>query len=210
MKHIATTHALFRTMRRLSLGAALLALPGCASSHGDYTWIDEYPQSTASTSTELTLGVGDLVSVQVWENEKLSTKARVREDGRLAIPLIGEVVAAGKSPRGLSSEIEHALQDQKYLLNPRVTIVVEEVQPLKISVLGAVVRAGIYVLDSGSGVATALASAGGLTEFAHKDRIYVLRGGPSPQRIRFTFDGLTEVGPAASFRLRPGDMVVAE
>jgi polysaccharide export outer membrane protein len=209
MQYIATTQALLRTVRGFFLGGALLALSGCASTHGEYVWIDQYPQSSPQTG-ELQLGVGDLVNVQVWENDKLSTKARIREDGRLAMPLVGEVIAAGKSPRNLATEIEHALQDQKYILTPRVTIVVEEVQSLKISVLGAVVRAGIYVLDGNSGVVTALASAGGLTEFAHKDRIFVLRGGQSPRRIRFTFDELTEVGRAASFRLQPGDVVVAE
>lgn len=210
MQLSAPPRALSRGARILFLGGVLVALPGCASTHGEYTWIDEYSQGIAAMPTELHLAAGDLVQVQVWENDKMSTRARIRDDGRLAIPLVGEVVAAGKSPRNLAGEIERALQDQKYILNPRVTIVVEEVQPLKISVLGAVMRAGIYVLDGGSGVATALASAGGLTEFAHRDRIFVLRGGQSPRRIRFTFDGLTEVGRAASFRLQPGDVVVAE
>ncbi len=210
MQLTAPARALSRAARTLLLGGVLVALPGCASTHGEYTWIDEYPQGSAETPTELHLAAGDLVYVQVWENDKMSTRARIRNDGRLAIPLVGEIVAAGKSPRNLAGEIERALRDQKYILNPRVTIVVEEVQPLKISVLGAVTRAGIYVLDSGSGVATALASAGGLTEFAHRDRIFVLRGGQSPRRIRFTFEGLTEVGHAASFRLQPGDVVVAE
>lgn len=210
MQLIAPARALSRTALALLVGSVLLTLPGCASTHGEYTWIDEYPQSSTATPGELQLAVGDLISVQVWDYDKMSTKARIRDDGRFAIPLVGEIVAVGKSPRDLAREIEHALQDQKYILVPHVTIVVDEVQPLKISVLGAVVRAGIYVLDSGSGVATALASAGGLTEFAHKDRIYVLRGGQAPRRIRFTFEGLTEIGRAASFRLQPGDVVVAE
>ena len=210
MQLIAQARTTSRATRTLLVGAVLVALAGCASTHGEYTWIDEYPQGNSETPAELRLAAGDLVYVQVWENDKMSTKARIREDGRLAIPLIGEVVAAGKSPRTLAGEIERAFQDQKYLLSPRVTIVVEEARPLKISVLGAVMHAGIYVLDAGSGVATALASAGGLTEFAHRDRIFVLRGGQSPLRIRFTFEGLTEVGRAASFRLLPGDVVVAE
>jgi polysaccharide biosynthesis/export protein len=78
-------------------------------------------------------------------------------------------------------------------------------------VLGAVKTAGKYPLPPGSGVAEALALAGGLTEFAHKDRIFVLRHTPKPVLIRFTFDAITgQTGPAAAFRLQPGDVVKVE
>jgi polysaccharide export outer membrane protein len=84
-------------------------------------------------------------------------------------------------------------------------------KPLTVAILGAVARPGTYTLDRSNGVADALASAGGLTEFAHKDRIFVLRRTPTPARIRFTLAALTDsIGPAALFRLRSGDVVVAE
>jgi polysaccharide export outer membrane protein len=69
----------------------------------------------------------------------------------------------------------------------------------------------MYTLDNNAGVAEALASAGGLTEFAHRDQIFVIRRNPTPVRIRFTYSALAEArGQAATFRLKPGDVVVAQ
>ena len=200
---------------RITLPSSSLVLiviaAACGSAHGAYQWIDDYPLATTPLgSAEYVIGAGDLVQVQVWDNDKLSTRARVRADGQLALPLLGEIYALGKPPKALARDIEGALREQKLVNAPRVTVVVDEVPPLKVSVLGQVAHAGTYALEPGSGVAEALASAGGLAEFAHKDQIYVLRRMPSPARIRFTFDSLTEIGRAASFRLQPGDIVVAE
>ena len=103
------------------------------------------------------------------------------------------------------------MKEQNLVLNPRVNVLVEESHPVRVSVLGAVARAGAYVVDPGAGVADALANAGGLTEFAHRDRIYVLRRAPTAIRIRFTFDELTRgTGRSALFRLQQGDVVVAQ
>lgn len=194
-----------------SLVLAIILASACGSAHGAYQWVDDYPLApTAPGPTEYVIGAGDLVQVQVWDNDKLSTRGRVRADGQLALPLLGEMQAVGKPPKALARDIEGALREQKLVNAPRVTVAVEEVPTLKVSVLGQVAHAGTYALEPGSGVAEALASAGGLAEFAHKDQIYVLRRMPSPARIRFTFESLTELGRAASFRLQPGDIVVAE
>lgn len=194
-----------------SLVLAIILASACGSAHGAYQWVEDYPIATTPLgSTEYVIGAGDLVQVQVWDNDKLSTRARVRADGQLALPLLGEMRAVGKAPIALARDIEGALREQKLVNAPRVTVAVDEVPPLKVSVLGQVAHAGTYALEPGSGVAEALASAGGLAEFAHKDQIYVLRRMPSPARIRFTFESLTELGRAASFRLQPGDIVVAE
>jgi polysaccharide export outer membrane protein len=92
-----------------------------------------------------------------------------------------------------------------------VTISLEEPKALSVPVLGEVTKPGTYPLDADCTVLHALAAAGGLTEFAAKDRIFVVRTGPKPLRIRFTYGLLTQAqGHAASFRLRTGDVVVAE
>ncbi len=195
---------------RVLVIAALLPFQACRSAHGEFVWVNDYPQQATAVSSEHLLGTGDLVQVQVYDNEKLSTRGRVLDNGNIGIPLVGEVPAAERTTKRLALDIEQAFRDQKLVLNPRVTVLLEEVQPLKISVLGAVAHPGTFPMEAGSGVAEALASAGGLTEFAHRDRIYVLRRMPAPARIRFTFNALTEVGSAASFRLHAGDVVVAE
>jgi protein involved in polysaccharide export with SLBB domain len=90
---------------------------------------------------------------------------------------------------------------------------VEESKPptLNVSVLGAVVKPGVQVLEPGAGVAQALAAAGGLNLFAHKDRIFVMRTGPPVTRIHFTYEALTRTtGKAFLFRLHSGDVVVVD
>jgi polysaccharide export outer membrane protein len=115
----------------------------------------------------------------------------------------------GKTPSDLATELEGLLKD--YVKSPVVYVVVEESKPDTVSVLGEVGRPGVYPLAGGTRVAQALATAGGLTAFARKDRIYVLRSRPQPARIRFTYQGLVEAaGPASIFDLRPGDVVVVE
>jgi polysaccharide export outer membrane protein len=121
---------------------------------------------------------------------------------------VNDVQAAGKTPVDLASEIEASL---KAVLNvPRVTVIVVESSPLPISVFGEVGKAGVQTLTRNAGVAEALAAAGGLTPFAHKDRIYVVRPG-EPRRIQFSYDNLIGgTGRGPMFRLRPGDVIVVE
>jgi polysaccharide export outer membrane protein len=155
--------------------------------------------------------VGDLLNVQVFDNDKLSTRARVRSDGSISLPLLSDVPVLGKTPARIAREIEILLKEQNLILNPHVNVVVDEVKPVTISVLGAVVHGGRFALEPGVGLAEALASAGGLNDFAHKDRIFVLRNAPERVRIRFSFDALTsQTGRAASFRLQDGDVIVVE
>ena len=88
---------------------------------------------------------------------------------------------------------------------------VEDERPLTISVLGEVAKPGTQTFSQDTGVAQALAAAGGLNNFAHKGRIYVVRSSPTPVRIHFTYDELTRgVGAASKFKLRPGDVIVVE
>lgn len=188
-----------------------LALAACATAREPFVWADKYATAGAPTADYL-IAPGDLVSVQVWDNEKLSTRARVRSDGRISMPLLGDVAVARKSPAQAAGDVERELKDRKFVVAPRVNLLVEEITPLTVSVLGAVSRAGAYSLaQAGGGVADAIAAAGGLTDFAHKDRIFVIRRTPEPVRIRFTFGALTsQTGRAAAFRVQSGDVVVVE
>ena len=191
---------------------ALAILAGCASSPvGQFEWAEQYISRTPSaTDASYQIGVGDMLAVQVFDNDKMSTRGRVRGDGKLAVPLINDVVVAGKAPSTVASDIEKALKDGNLVLNPHVNVIVEDVLPVRITVLGAVKTSGNYAVERGSGVAEALAGAGGLTDFAHKDRIFVIRKVPTQIRIRFTFSSLTDIGRAGAFRLQQGDIVVVD
>jgi polysaccharide biosynthesis/export protein len=185
-------------------------LAGCSSSGiAGAIPIEKYVDEPDTGSAEYAIGVGDMLSIQVWDQPQISGRMRVRNDGRITLPLINDVTAAGKTPAKLAGDIEASLKS--VVLVPKVTVVVEESKPLTISVFGEVGRPGSQPLDGSTGVAQALATAGGLTNFAHKDRVFVVRNTPKPVRIRFNYDDLLrQIGPGAVFKLRPGDVIVVE
>lgn len=189
---------------------AVIALSACAST-GPYVWVDKLQGTAESPTNGYVFGEGDLISIQVWDHPELATRARVRDDGRISVPFLGDVKVAAMAPDALARELETDLKARGLVVAPHATVSLEERGPLKVAVLGEVARPGLYPLDRGAGVAEALASAGGLTEFAHRDRIFVMRRSPQLVRIRFTFDALVGGrGAAATFQLRPGDVVVSE
>jgi polysaccharide biosynthesis/export protein len=193
----------------LVAGCLTALVVGCAGAAGGAIEIDQLPEESRDVSGEYIIDVGDVLNVQVFDQPTMSGKMRVRSDGRISLPLINEIQAAGKTPVALTTEVEASLK--KLILVPKVTITVEESSPLSISILGEVGKPGPQLLPRGSGLAQALAGAGGLTNFAHKDRIYVVRTEPKPLRIHFTYDALTRaVGRAATFKLRSGDVIVVE
>jgi polysaccharide biosynthesis/export protein len=194
-------------VRNLSVVCYIGFLAACASTGGSIP-IEQFTDEPEPASAEYTIGIGDGLSVQVWDQPLMSGKMRVRTDGRITLPFVNDVIAAGKTPNKLASDIETGLKS--VVLNPRVTVSIEEARPLTISVLGEVGKPGTVPLDRDTGVAQAIAAAGGFTTFAHKDRIYVVRSTPKPVRLRVTYDALTKAGPAAAFRLKPGDIVVVE
>jgi polysaccharide export outer membrane protein len=159
---------------------------------------------------------GDVIGVRVWNQEAMSIeRARVREDGKISLPFLNDVEVAGMEPGELGRRLEVKLK--AFIVNPVVTVLVQERQPLRVSVLGEVTRPGAYEMDKAAGVLQVLAAAGGLTPFAHDAGVYVLRpgywadGNPAPARIRFRYSELRSGrSPAALFRLRPGDVVVVE
>jgi polysaccharide export outer membrane protein len=186
---------------------ALIFAPmlGCASS-GPYVWINQLPLDQMADG--YVIGSGDMLSVRVYNQENLSTHARVRSDGKIAMPLIGEVEVRGKPPATVSRELEVRLKE--FMVSPTITITVEETQPTSVTVLGQVVHPGIYTVDSTSGVLQALAVAGGFNDYASHGSIYVMRRSPA-QRVRFSFADLTYAeGRAAMFRIHTGDVVVVE
>jgi polysaccharide export outer membrane protein len=178
---------------------------GCSSA-GPYVWVDQLPPD--QTEQGYVIGSGDLLSVRVYNQDSLSTHARVRSDGKIAMPLIGEVEVRGKPPSVASKEVEVKLKE--FMVSPTVTITVEETQPTSVTVVGQVIHPGIYTVDSTSGVLQALAVAGGFNDYARRGSIYVMRRSPA-QRVRFTYADLTHgEGRAAMFRIRTGDVVVVE
>lgn len=192
------------------LAPVLVFIAGCGHV-APFVWVDSLTVPPAGAEArDYVIGAGDLLSIQVWEQDKMSTKGRVRDDGKISFPLLHDVSVAGKTPNTVADELEAALKP--YMLVPKVNVAVEEARPLTVSVIGQVARPGQYVIERGAGVAQVLAAAGGLSVFAHKDRIFVVReSGQKHERIRFRFDTLTDASrEGGKFRVQRGDMVVVE
>jgi polysaccharide biosynthesis/export protein len=195
-----------RALRRCLALAGLLLPPLAGCAEAPYVWVHDLPPERAAD--EYVIASGDVVGVRVFNQESLSAHGRVRSDGKLAVPFLGDVELRGKTPAAASKEL--GARFKEYVVSPVVTVTVDETQPTSVSVLGEVTHPGIYTLDASSGVLQALAAAGGLTDYAGRDAIYVVRRAP-PQRIRCTFSSLTRgEGRAATFRLLAGDVVVVE
>ncbi len=197
----------------LALAAASLTA-GCTHV-GEFVWVDAYKESAEATRPGYVISRGDVIFVRVWNQEGMSGKARVRADGMISLPFVNDVEAAGLEPTALARRLQTKLKE--FVVNPVVAVSVEEPVPFEVSVVGEVMKPGVYRLEQDASVLKALASAGGLTQLAGRDRIFVLRtrartdDSPTPLRIRFTYQALAHAeGAAARFRLRPGDVVVVE
>jgi polysaccharide export outer membrane protein len=190
---------------------ALLLLTACGPA-GSWVWVQHLPQQPAQRDSDgYRLAIGDTVSVRVFGQDNLSTKSRVRPDGKIAIPIVGDVQFQGRKPSEISAELEAEMK--AYVVTPHVTVTVDESQPFTVTVIGEVTRPATVTVDPAAGVLQALAGAGGLSEFADRDRIFVLRkqAGKPPLRVRFTYDELKQAEPAAvGFALSPGDVVVVD
>jgi polysaccharide biosynthesis/export protein len=197
---------------RLSAGLASAvicgAVGGCGGP-GPYVWFNDLPAESPPARGEYLIGLGDTLSVRVLGHEDMTLRQKVRPDGRVAFPLIGEVEARGKTPGALRVELEGRLKE--YVVSPSVMVNVDDTQPMVVVLLGEVARPGAYPTEANIGLAHALALGGGLTEFATRDRIFVVRQRPAPVRIRFTYEQVSrDDGQAAGFALHPGDLIVVE
>ena len=199
-------HELLNLKSILWRSLALVALLGCGST-GPYVWARDLKPDEVG-SADYAIAVGDVLSVKVFNQEPMSTHAKVRSDGKISMPFLGDVIVVGKPPAVAAREMEVGLKS--FINSPNVTVVVEEFAPTTVTVMGEVGKPGTVAIERNSGVLQALAGAGGLTENASRDDIYLLRESPVPRRVRFTYDSLVLYPPAQTFRLRPGDIIVGE
>ena len=192
-----------------ALAAAVLA-PACVHT-GNYVWVDQY-RTAAPAASEYQIGPGDVLTVRVLGHDELSSRVRVRSDGRISLPMLKDFDVNGQTPDGVSEKLTAAWTD--VVKNPVVTVTVDEARPLLVSITGEVTRPGVYPIESPAGVLQAIASAGGLSQFAHEDQIYVLRriaDSMPPVRIRFTYRALAHAeGQSGTFSLQRNDLVVVE
>lgn len=188
--------------------AGLLALAACAGP-GQFVWVDQYRDPGPSLPGPYVLAAGDVIQVRVFNQEGMSAKTRIRDDGMVTLPFLNDVRAAGYEPGVFGQQIQARLKD--FINEPVVTVSVEEPRAMNVVVVGSVFHPGVVQLPQGTGVLAAIVSAGGLNDFADDERIFVVRHEPQPVRIRFAYESLLKpAGAASAFHLRSGDLIVVE
>jgi polysaccharide biosynthesis/export protein len=155
------------------------------------------------------IGDDDVLAINVWKEPDISQKIPVRSDGKISLPLVGELQAAGTTPLKLEQDIAAKLKD--YIEEPEVTVIVEQINSQKFNILGQVNHPGSFVLANSATILDAIALAGGFRDFAKQKSIYVLRQNPdgSQSRIPFNYkEVLKGQNPAQNIKLQPRDTVI--
>jgi len=150
------------------------------------------------------IGAEDVISIRVWHEPENSGQFVVRPDGKVSVPLIGEIQAAGLTPEKLSANIAEGLQ--KIMVHPEVTVGVERVNSKKYYIQGEVNRPGSYPLVIDTTVLEALVNAGGFREFANTKKITILRGS---QRLKFNYKEVTKGKKMEqNILVKPSDQII--
>jgi len=155
------------------------------------------------------IGNDDLLAISVWKETELTKSVPVRSDGKISLPLVGEIQATGRTPAQLESEITEKLKN--FITTPEVTVVVEKVNSRKYNVLGEVTKPGSYPLTTETTVMDAIAAAGGFRDFAKKSGVYVLRKSSDGQESHLKFnykDFVKGKNTAQNVKLEPNDTII--
>lgn len=170
--------------------------------------VENTPSQPSRPSNEYLLGLGDIIDVQVWKEPDLSKTLTVRLDGRISLPLAGDVMAAGKSPEQLAADLEGKLK--AYITDPAVTVILNQSVSRKYYIIGQIMKPGEYNMDAPLSVLQALARSGGFQEWAKKDKITIIRRQNGRDRfLPFDYDSLVDgKNLSQNIEIAPGDTIV--
>ena len=165
------------------------------------------PAGTATVPADYRLVSGDKLRIEVYKDPQLSQTLEIRPDGKITLPLIGDVAAAGVTPSELAGTLTTKLRE--FVTTPVVTVIVAEAMPSMIYVMGEVNTPGSQPLREPITVVQALAVAGGFKDFANPKKIRILRKGPNGavQTINYNYKEAIE-RPDRPFFLQPGDTII--
>jgi polysaccharide biosynthesis/export protein len=171
-------------------------------------------QDTASSAAKAhddtyVIGNDDVLSINVWKEPDISRSIPVRSDGKISLPLVGEVQATGQTPMKLEKEIAAKLQN--YISDPEVSVMVQQSNSQKFNILGQVVKPGTYAIANSPTVLDAIALAGGFRDFAKQKSIYVLRQSFDGKEVRLPFnykDVIKGKNLDQNVKIQPRDTIV--
>jgi polysaccharide biosynthesis/export protein len=168
---------------------------------------DDAARKSATTDPNYVIGAQDVLDISVWKEPEVSRVVPVRPDGKISLPLLNDVQAAGLTPAQLADEITTGLK--KYVTSPQVTVIVTTVNQ-RVYIIGEVIRPGAFPMVPGMTVVQALSSAGGFTQFAKTKSIFVRRM-ENGKEVKYQFnykDVINGKKPEEDIPLKAGDTVV--
>jgi len=162
----------------------------------------------ATDDPNYTIGAQDVLDVSVWKEPEVSRTVPVRPDGKISLPLLNDVQAAGLTPSQLAAQITESLK--KFVANPQVTVIVTTINSQRVYIMGEVNRPGAYPLLPGMTILQALSSGGGFTQYASTKKIYLLRVVDGKQeRYPFNYkDVIAGKHAEQNIPLKAGDTIV--
>jgi polysaccharide export outer membrane protein len=155
------------------------------------------------------IGNDDQLAINVWKEPDLTRTIPVRSDGKISLPLVGEIQAEGRTPLQLEEDIAAKLKS--FITEPEVTVIVEQINSQKFNILGQVNKPGSYPLSTATTVLDAIAAAGGFRDFAKQKSIYILRQNASGGEARLEFNYKEVIkgkNPQQNIKLEPRDTIV--
>ena len=166
------------------------------------------PGPAMKLPADYVIGIEDVLSVVFWREKELSSEVVVRPDGKISLPMLNDVPAAGYTPEQLAEVVEQAAT--KYVRDPGATVMVKEIRSRKVYVVGEVARPGTFQLANEMNVLQALAEAGGFLEHAKKGDVVVVRNvNGSEQRFKFNYNDVVRgKNTEQNIKLLPGDTIL--
>ncbi len=190
--------------------------PGAGPDNAASTAPSPQPDSAAKSSqadATYIIGDEDVLSINVWKDQDLTRVVPVRSDGRISLPLVGEMQAAGRTPSQLEEDLKASLR--QFISDPQVTVIVQEIKSRNFNILGQVTKPGSYPLTADTTIVDAIALAGGFKDFAKKKGVYVIRQDANGRETRLPFNYENFVkgknkgkNPAQNIQLQPHDTIV--
>lgn len=195
-----------RSLMLAGFGGLALTLAGCGTA-GRYPLA---PTETAATDHRYKIGPLDQLNIIVWRNSELSATVTVRPDGRISVPLVEDVLAAGKSPAELAKEVEQVLS--RVVRDPSVTVIVTGFQGVygdQIRIVGEATRPQAVPFRQNMTVLDVMIQAGGLTDFADGNAAVLVRGAEGGKQYSIRLKDLLKRGDiTANVQIRPGDIII--
>lgn len=184
------------------------AVPASANAAKPANAAPVVPTTRDARTSEYLIGPEDMLDIFVWKNPELSRTVPVRPDGKVSLPLVNDIQAAGLTPSQLRDQVTKKLNE--YVPSPEVTVMIREVHSVKVAVMGSVKMPGRYEIKTPATVLEMIAMAQGFSEFADKNGVVVLRQSPSgaSERIQFNYRKATKGEEKENFFVRPGDVIV--